>query len=136
MFVCMHVCVYVFSPYSNNIYYFSGIGTDHGLTLVLDANLEEYYCASTKSNGFKVSTPFNGPLLWSPFRIRGVWAFDHSPPRWRVGSLHTPLRSLWWTRMHATFLTQIYFFPQMYIVPKTLFVGIIIILGVRYVPNC
>ncbi|XP_039752611.1 pickpocket protein 28-like [Pararge aegeria] len=31
-----------------------GIGTDHGLTLVLDANLEEYYCASTKSTGFKI----------------------------------------------------------------------------------
>nr|XP_026501362.1 pickpocket protein 28-like isoform X2 [Vanessa tameamea] len=31
-----------------------GIGTDHGLTLVLDANVAEYYCASTKSPGFKI----------------------------------------------------------------------------------
>ncbi|XP_045454262.1 pickpocket protein 28-like [Melitaea cinxia] len=31
-----------------------GIGTDHGLTLVLDANIAEYYCASTKSPGFKI----------------------------------------------------------------------------------
>ncbi|XP_050353697.1 pickpocket protein 28-like [Nymphalis io] len=31
-----------------------GIGTDHGLTLVLDANVAEYYCASTKSTGFKI----------------------------------------------------------------------------------
>ncbi|XP_035448299.2 pickpocket protein 28-like isoform X1 [Spodoptera frugiperda] len=31
-----------------------GIGTHHGLSLVLDANLAEYYCASTKSAGFKI----------------------------------------------------------------------------------
>ncbi|XP_075983418.1 pickpocket protein 28-like [Anticarsia gemmatalis] len=31
-----------------------GIGTNHGLTLVLDANIAEYYCASTKSAGFKI----------------------------------------------------------------------------------
>ncbi|CAH0696804.1 unnamed protein product [Spodoptera exigua] len=31
-----------------------GIGTHHGLTLVLDANIAEYYCASTKSAGFKI----------------------------------------------------------------------------------
>ncbi|XP_013167371.1 PREDICTED: sodium channel protein Nach-like, partial [Papilio xuthus] len=31
-----------------------GIGTNHGLTLVLDANIAEYYCASTKSMGFKI----------------------------------------------------------------------------------
>ncbi|XP_045516892.1 pickpocket protein 28-like [Pieris brassicae] len=31
-----------------------GIGTDHGLTLILDANIAEYYCASTKSVGFKI----------------------------------------------------------------------------------
>ncbi|XP_045487114.1 pickpocket protein 28-like [Pieris rapae] len=31
-----------------------GIGTDHGLTLILDANIGEYYCASTKSVGFKI----------------------------------------------------------------------------------
>ncbi|XP_047999617.1 pickpocket protein 28 [Leguminivora glycinivorella] len=31
-----------------------GIGTDHGLTLVLDANVAEYYCASTKSPSFKI----------------------------------------------------------------------------------
>ncbi|XP_072934740.1 pickpocket protein 28-like [Epargyreus clarus] len=31
-----------------------GVGTDHGLTLVLDANIAEYYCASTKSTGFKI----------------------------------------------------------------------------------
>ncbi|CAG4932747.1 unnamed protein product [Colias eurytheme] len=31
-----------------------GIGTDHGLTLILDANVPEYYCASTKSTGFKI----------------------------------------------------------------------------------
>lgn len=33
---------------------YPGIGTHHGLTLVLDANIEEYYCASTSSPGFKV----------------------------------------------------------------------------------
>ncbi|RVE50284.1 hypothetical protein evm_005119 [Chilo suppressalis] len=31
-----------------------GIGTNHGLTLILDANIAEYYCASTKSVGFKI----------------------------------------------------------------------------------
>ncbi|KAJ0173050.1 hypothetical protein K1T71_011226 [Dendrolimus kikuchii] len=31
-----------------------GIGTQHGLNLVLDANLAEYYCASTNSAGFKI----------------------------------------------------------------------------------
>ncbi|XP_061382293.1 pickpocket protein 28-like isoform X1 [Danaus plexippus] len=31
-----------------------GIGTDHGLTLLLDANVAEYYCSSTKTTGFKV----------------------------------------------------------------------------------
>ncbi|KAI5635502.1 amiloride-sensitive sodium channel domain-containing protein [Phthorimaea operculella] len=31
-----------------------GVGTHHGLKLVLDANIAEYYCASTKSAGFKI----------------------------------------------------------------------------------
>ncbi|XP_013189656.2 pickpocket protein 28 [Amyelois transitella] len=31
-----------------------GVGTNHGLSLVLDANIEEYYCSSTKSTGFKI----------------------------------------------------------------------------------
>ncbi|KAL4711876.1 hypothetical protein ACJJTC_006045 [Scirpophaga incertulas] len=31
-----------------------GVGTKHGLTLVLDANVAEYYCASTESAGFKI----------------------------------------------------------------------------------
>ncbi|CAK1590373.1 unnamed protein product [Parnassius mnemosyne] len=31
-----------------------GVGTNHGLTLILDANVAEYYCASTKSVGFKI----------------------------------------------------------------------------------
>ncbi|VVC95889.1 unnamed protein product [Leptidea sinapis] len=34
-----------------------GVGTDHGLTLILDANIPEYYCASTKSVGFKIYGP-------------------------------------------------------------------------------
>ncbi|CAG9104752.1 unnamed protein product [Plutella xylostella] len=29
-------------------------GTHHGLTLVLDTNIDEYYCGSTSSPGFKV----------------------------------------------------------------------------------
>jgi amiloride-sensitive sodium channel len=32
-----------------------GAGTHLGLTLVLDANLDDYYCSSTASTGFKVS---------------------------------------------------------------------------------
>ncbi|KAJ8711329.1 hypothetical protein PYW07_008571 [Mythimna separata] len=31
-----------------------GIGTQHGLSLVLDANIAEYYCGSMKSAGFKI----------------------------------------------------------------------------------
>ncbi|XP_049879674.1 pickpocket protein 28-like [Pectinophora gossypiella] len=31
-----------------------GVGTHHGLSLVVDANVAEYYCASTKSAGFKI----------------------------------------------------------------------------------
>lgn len=43
-------CIFVWLMYC----VVTGIGTHHGLTLVLDANIEEYYCASTKSAGFKV----------------------------------------------------------------------------------
>ncbi|XP_048482172.1 pickpocket protein 28 isoform X3 [Plutella xylostella] len=31
-----------------------GTGTHHGLTLVLDTNIDEYYCGSTSSPGFKI----------------------------------------------------------------------------------
>lgn len=33
-----------------------GAGSHLGLTLVLDANLDDYYCSSTASTGFKVRT--------------------------------------------------------------------------------
>lgn len=36
-----------------------GVGVNHGLTLILDANIAEYYCASTYSTGFKVRNCIN-----------------------------------------------------------------------------
>ncbi|XP_063368781.1 pickpocket protein 28-like [Cydia amplana] len=42
------------APYNGFPWRPRGIGTDHGLTLVLDANVAEYYCASTKSPSFKI----------------------------------------------------------------------------------
>ncbi|XP_073948785.1 pickpocket protein 28-like [Choristoneura fumiferana] len=42
------------APYNGFPWRPKGIGTDHGLTLVLDANIAEYYCASTKSPSFKI----------------------------------------------------------------------------------
>jgi len=33
-----------------------GAGSHLGLTIVLDANLDDYYCSSTASTGFKVRT--------------------------------------------------------------------------------
>ncbi|CAB3220489.1 unnamed protein product [Arctia plantaginis] len=42
-----------------------GVGTQNGLSLVLDANIDEYYCASTKSAGFKIlmHNPVETPKL-------------------------------------------------------------------------
>uniref|UniRef100_A0A8R2QYS9 Uncharacterized protein n=1 Tax=Bombyx mori TaxID=7091 RepID=A0A8R2QYS9_BOMMO len=50
-----------------------GTGTHHGLTLVLDANLAEYFCASTKSIGFKIllHNPTETPKLRNLGEIYG-----------------------------------------------------------------
>jgi acid-sensing ion channel, other len=35
----------------------AGAGSHMGLSIILDANVNEYYCSSTSSSGFKVSNP-------------------------------------------------------------------------------
>ncbi|KAL0818256.1 hypothetical protein ABMA28_008749 [Loxostege sticticalis] len=50
-----------------------GIGTSKGLTLVLNANIAEYYCASTKSAGFKIllHNPTESPKIQNLGEIYG-----------------------------------------------------------------
>lgn len=40
----------------NNYYNFKGAGSTSGLTVILDAKKDDYFCSSTCSDGFKVQT--------------------------------------------------------------------------------
>ncbi|XP_041972287.1 pickpocket protein 28-like [Aricia agestis] len=73
-----------------------GIGTDHGLTLVLDADVDEYYCASTKSVGFKIllHNPTESPNIAKLGEIYGPGIESRVSIIPRILDAHPSLRAI------------------------------------------
>ncbi|KAG7200622.1 hypothetical protein KM043_001178 [Ampulex compressa] len=69
-----------------------GAGQFYGLTLVLDADIKEYYCSSTASVGFKVGsrTVVKG---YAGFRLRVIASFISSCSIKLVMLLHNPVET-------------------------------------------
>ncbi|XP_059048648.1 pickpocket protein 28-like [Achroia grisella] len=73
-----------------------GIGTHHGLSLILDANIDEYYCSSTKSTGFKIllHNPTETPKLANLGEIYGSGTEVRVSIQPRIHDAHPALQSI------------------------------------------
>ncbi|KAM3963999.1 pickpocket protein 28 [Aphomia sociella] len=73
-----------------------GVGTHHGLSLILDANIEEYYCSSTRSTGFKIllHNPTETPKMANVGEIFGSGIEARVSIQPRIYDAHPTLRTI------------------------------------------
>ncbi|KAG6446862.1 pickpocket protein 28 [Manduca sexta] len=85
-----------------------GIGTQHGLSLILDANIPEYYCASTKSVGFKIllHNPTETPKIRNVGEIYGPGIEARVAIRPRILDAVPSLRSIDVTKRLCLFSSE------------------------------